>query len=574
MIRNVCKAVLATVAAALLAGCTEPAPEAPPEPPADLIMVGEHIVTMDDAFAGATAVAVRGEQIAAVGDADELLPLAGPETRTVELGERALVPGFIDAHGHVSFVARLIDFVNLSSPPVGPVVNMDDIVRLLSGRIAERELPPGEWLFGYGYDDSLIAENRHPTRDDLDRVSLEHPIALMHVSGHLAAVNSAALAAVGMDSSTPDPAGGVIRRRPGTDEPNGVMEETAASAFTLGQFGQVDAERYEALLRRALDYHATFGITTVQDGGAIPSDIAVMRAAAERERFPVDVVAFAVASTLEDEATLSFSADSAYAGGFRVGGVKFVLDGSPQGRTAWLSEPYTEGPNNAPDDYVAYPSYDIETYKRKVAGLIGRGVPVLVHANGDAAIDAMIEGVAGAVDADALPDHRSVIIHAQLTRPDQLPLVKALGIVPSYYAAHPFFWGDWHRRSFGEERAAFISPTKATLEQGIPFTIHNDAPVVPPDMMRLIHIAVNRTTRSGHVLGADQRLSASQALHAVTLGAAYQYFEEDTKGSITPGKRADLVILGENPLTVDSATLADIPVVETFARGKSVYRLK
>ena len=144
---------------------------------------------------------------------------------------------------------------------------------------------------------------------------------------------------------------------------------------------------------------------------------------------------------------------------------------------------------------MAYPAYDVETYKRQAAGMIQRGVPVLVHANGDAAIDAMIEGVAGAVDADALPDHRSVIIHAQLMRADQLPLVGTLGIVPSYYAAHPFFWGDWHRRSFGEARAAFISPMQATLEAGIPFTIHNDAPVVPPDIMRLIHIAVNRTTR-------------------------------------------------------------------------------
>ena len=571
--RNVCKVALATVAAALIAGCTEePASRMPPEPPADLIVVGEHIVTMDDAFAGATAVAVRGERIAAVGEAGELLALAGPETRTIELGERALAPGFIDAHGHVSFVARLIDFVNLSSPPVGPVLNMDDIVRLLGERIAGRELPPGEWLFGYGYDDSLIAENRHPTRDDLDRVSLDHPIALMHVSGHLAAVNSAALAAVGMNSGTPDPPGGVIRRRPGTDEPNGVMEETAAMTFTLGQFGRVDAKRYERLLRRALEYHAAFGITTVQDGGAIPSDIAVMRAAAEREPFPVDVVAFAVITTLDEGAIDAFREDSGYTGGFRVGGVKFVLDGSPQGRTAWLSQPYSEGPDNAPDDYVAYPAYDVETYKRQAAGLIQRGVPILVHANGDAAIDAMIEGVAGAVDADALPDHRSVIIHAQLMRADQLPLVGTLGIVPSYYAAHPFFWGDWHRRSFGEARAAFISPMQATLEAGIPFTIHNDAPVVPPDIMRLIHIAVNRTTRSGHVLGAEQRLGARDALHAVTLGAAYQYFEEDTKGSITPGKRADLVVLGANPLTAEVSTLADIPVIETIARGESVYR--
>ena len=184
----------------------------------------------------------------------------------------------------------------------------------------------------------------------------------------------------------------------------------------------------------------------------------------------------------------------------------------------------------------------------------------------------MMDGIGAAVSVDAIPDHRSVIIHAQLMRPAQLQRVKALGLVPSYYAAHSFFWGDWHRRSFGEQRAAHISPVKATIEHGIPFTVHNDAPVVPPDMMRLIHITVNRTTRSGYVLGPNQRASVMEALHAVTQGAAYQYFEEDSKGSITPGKRADLVILGANPLDVDPETLADIPVMETFVRGKSVYQ--
>ena len=554
------------------AGCSTPALRAPAPPPADLLFLGDHIVTVDDALAGANAVAVRGDTIVAVGDAEELLALQGSQTRTIQLGERALVPGFIDAHGHVSFVARLIDFVDLSSPPVGPVRDMDDIVRLLRERIARREVPEGEWVFGYGYDDSLLAERRHPTRDVLDRASTGHPIALMHVSGHLAAVNSAALAAVGIDSDTADPPGGVIRRRPNGNEPNGVMEETAAVPFTLGQFGRVGPERYETLLRRALDYHASFGITTVQDGGAILPDVAVLRAAAARDAFPVDVVAYVMANALDDETVDGIRHEPAYNGGFRVGGAKFVLDGSPQGRTAWLSEPYTEGPENASPDYVAYPAYDIAIYKQRVARAIKRGTPVLVHANGDAAIDAMIEGIAGAVDPAALPDHRSVIIHAQLMRPDQLPTVKALGLVPSYYAAHPFFWGDWHCRSFGEARAAHTSPVKATIEHGIPFTVHNDAPVVPPDIMRLIHITVNRTTRSGHVLGPEQRASVEEALHAVTQGAAYQYFEEDSKGSITPGKRADLVILGADPLTADPTTLADIPVIETFARGRSVFR--
>ena len=157
-------------------------------------------------------------------------------------------------------------------------------------------------------------------------------------------------------------------------------------------------------------------------------------------------------------------------------------------------------------------------------------------------------------------------------REDQLHQVKKLGMVPSYYAAHPFFWGDWHRKSFGEERASFISPVARTDELGVPYTIHNDSPVVPPDMMRLLWIATNRETRSGYVLGPEQRATTMQAIHAVTLGAAYQYFEEEEKGSITVGKRADLVILGANPLAVDKSDLKDIPIIETIARGKTVYR--
>jgi len=197
---------------------------------------------------------------------------------------------------------------------------------------------------------------------------------------------------------------------------------------------------------------------------------------------------------------------------------------------------------------------------------------VLAHANGDAAIDMMIDGVAAAQESGEIADHRSVVIHGQLMRADQLDRVKDLGIVPSYYAAHPYFWGDWHRLSFGEERAAYISPLRATIDRGIPFTIHNDSPIVPPDIMRLIWIAVNRKTRSGYVLGPDQRVTVMEALNAVTLGAAYQYFEENEKGSITPGKRADLVILGVNPLTVEPDAIKDIPVLETIARGQTVYR--
>jgi predicted amidohydrolase YtcJ len=211
-------------------------------------------------------------------------------------------------------------------------------------------------------------------------------------------------------------------------------------------------------------------------------------------------------------------------------------------------------------------------YKTGARALIERGVPFLAHANGDAAIDLMLDGVEeGMADITPAPDHRSVIIHAQLMRADQLDRAATLGVVPSFFAAHVFFWGDWHVRSFGEARGTNVSPTGWALARGVPFTLHNDAPVVPPDIMRLLSITVNRTSRSGRVLGPHQRATVMQALHAVTLGAAYQYFEEDTKGSITVGKQADLVILGENPLTADPAELEHIPILETISRGRSVF---
>ena len=538
---------------------------------ADIIFAGDNIVTVDTALPAPNAVAVEGDEIVAVGSRDEVLKFRGESTRVIELGERALVPGFIDAHGHMPFVGQLINMVNLSSPPVGTVNNLADVVDQLKAHIRERRIAPGDWVYGYGYDDSLIAEGRHPNRDDLDRASKQHPISLMHVSGHLAAVNSAALVAKGVNKNTPNPPGGVIRRRPGTNEPDGVMEETAGYIFT-GRGIAGDPETMETLIRQSADLHASYGLTTVQDGGSSLASVALFRKAAARQPFPVDIVAYPVANRLEDEELDGIRLDETYQGAFRVGGIKFVLDGSPQGRTAYLSEPYTEGPPGADKNYRAYLVYPAEEYEKRLARLIRRGMPVLAHANGDGAIDVMIEGVAKAVAGIEMPDHRTVIIHAQLTREDQLHRIKALGVVPSYYAAHPFFWGDWHRKSFGEARAAFISPVARTAELGIPFTVHNDSPVVPPDVMRLMWITVNRKTRSGFVLGPDQRATPMQALHAVTLGAAWQYFEEDRKGSITPGKQADLVILGANPLTVDPDTIKDIPVIETFARGRSVFR--
>lgn len=540
-----------------------------PESTADLIFVGDHIITMDDSEV--TAVAVIGDRIAATGRAEEILSMSGETTRVIELGDRALLPGFIDAHGHFGGVATYSALLDLSSPPVGGIENIDDIVAAIQGWIGDNAIPEGQLIYGVGYDDSLLAERRHPTRDDLDRASTSHPIVIRHVSGHLNAANSLALEQAGIRADTPVPDGGVMRRRPGSREPIGVMEETAMGL--LPGTGAVVSEAQGWQLRRdAAEIYAAYGITTIQESNVSSDYVAALKDRAQTQPFPVDIVTYIMGNPLSDAALEQVSQDTAYSGGVRIGGVKFTLDGSPQGRTAWMSQPYNEGPPGVDPDYVAYPSYDPEAYRRRIDRLLERGVPVLAHANGDEAIELMIDGIDEALRGETMPDHRSVIIHAQLIRPDQLDRVKELGIIPSYYSVHPFFWGDWHRLSFGDERASFISPVKATINRDIPFTIHNDAPIVPPDMMRLVSITVNRETRSGYVLGPEQRATVMEALHAVTQGAAYQYFEEDEKGSITTGKRADLVILASNPLAVAPSRLADVAILETFARGKSVYQ--
>ena len=536
---------------------------------ADLIFVGDNIITMDDNVA--SAVAVIGDRISAVGSREEILAMRDETTQFVDLGARALLPGFIDAHGHFGGVATYSALLDLSSPPVGAMENIDDIVAAIRNWIEVNNVPAGDLVYGVGYDDSLLVELRHPNRDDLDRASTTHPIVIRHVSGHLSSANSLALANYNIGVNTENPAGGIVRRRLGTNEPDGVMEETAMGLLP-GTGILVDEELGWRLRREAADIYASFGITTIQESNVSTSYVDALKQQALEEPFAVDIVTYIMGNPLSDEELELVSHDSDYTGGVKIGGVKFTLDGSPQGRTAWMSQPYDAGPPGVDADYVAYPSYEPDAYRQRVDRLLERGVPVLAHANGDEAIELMIDGIEEALSGEEMPDHRSVIIHAQLIREDQLDRVKQLGIVPSYYAAHPFFWGDWHRLSFGDDRASFISPVKATIERDIPFTVHNDSPIVPPDIMRLVSITVNRLTRSGYVLGPDQRASVLEALYSVTQGAAYQYFEEDEKGSITVGKRADFVVLESNPLTIDPLQLENVGVVETFARGKSVYK--
>ena len=311
-------------------------------PPADTIFFGDNIVTMDPDQPTVEAVAVRGQTIAAAGALDDVMALRGGSTRVVDLGEGALLPGFIDSHGHFLGAGRALDALSLHSPPVGDVTNVDELVMKIRRWITEKNIPPGEMVSGGGYDDSLLEEGLHPTRYDLDRASTDHPIVIGHVSGHLRVANSAALAASNITAATPDPPGGVIRRVAGSMEPNGVFEEYAGRLLVSGGEGPPSQEEFDELVRKSIAVYAGYGTTTIQNGGGTsPQQIRALRAAADREPFDADVAVFTGYRSILDD---SVQYEKAYRNGLRVAGVKFGLDGSPQGRTAWVTEPYNEGP--------------------------------------------------------------------------------------------------------------------------------------------------------------------------------------------------------------------------------------
>jgi predicted amidohydrolase YtcJ len=560
--------LLSTCALAALTACA-PAPRearAPAEA-ADAVYVGAHILTMDPALPSARSLAVRGERIVCVA-ADDACAEGFAGARRVALGARALLPGFVDAHGHVTMLATFVDHANLSSPPVGSVTSIATLQDALRARLAAHPPATGEWLFGWGYDDSLLAERRHPTRDDLDAVSRDVPIAILHVSAHLAVANGAALAFAGVSPATPDPPGGHFRRREGSSEPNGVMEEAALYAV-LGKSGALKSPS-PAQLARALGVYAANGFTLAQDGASGPSDIAALEAAAAEGALQLDVVYYPI---VRDPAQpLPAVPLRELRGRVAWGGMKLILDGSPQGKTAFLTQPYFVPPPGQPADYRGYPMAPQPFVDAALARFLPAGIPVIAHANGDAAEDMLIEAVARAVALAPGRDHRTVMIHAQTVRDDQLDRMKALGMIPSFFSAHAFYWGDWHRDSvLGPERAARISPTRSAQARGLPYTIHNDAPVVPPDAIRLLWATTNRLTRSGKVLGPAQRATTLEALRALTTNGAYQYFAEKERGSLSEGKLADLVVLSHDPLALPRAKLLELKVEETVSRGKVVF---
>lgn len=543
---------------------------------ADIIWFGGPIITVADKTPRAEAVAVKQGRIVAVGSKAEVMKAEqGKATRLVDLAGHVLVPGFVDGHGHLSGVAIQAVSANLLPPPDGPATSIADIQRIMRDFIANAPAAKAGLAIGFDYDDSQLAERRAPTRQELDAVSTTIPIMIIHQSGHLGAFNSLALERAGITAATADPSGGVIQREADGKTPNGVLEESALGLAAYKLFPKSTPDQALAMVGAAQKIYMANGYTTVQDGKTDPQSMAMLTGAAKAGVLKIDVVSYADLVTLHDKPVLQgplFSAN--YTDHFRIGGVKLTFDGSPQGKTAWFTQPYFQVPAGQKPGYAGYPAFPKPGEAQGWVDMAYRNKwQLLIHANGDAAIDALIKTVGSAQAQFGGADRRTVMIHGQYLRANQIAPLKALGVFPALFPMHTFYWGDWHRESVaGPTRAEFISPTRAVRDAGMKLSIHHDAPVTFPNSMRVFDSAVNRTTRSGRVLGPGQRLTPMEALQAMTIWPAYQHFEEASKGSIEPGKLADFVVLDRNPLTVPRTTIKDIKVLETIKAGETVFK--
>jgi len=550
--------------------------------PVDQVYRNGNILTMDSVDSVHAAVAIIADKIVAVGDDATITCLVGDETLVHDLRGRTMVPGFIDAHSHLQDVGVFAKHaVQLYGEPTGTVASVDEIVTRLKERAATT--PPGEWIIGVGYDDTTLPGNRHPTRDDLDRVSTEHKIWIYHMSFHFAVANTLALDGFNITSQTPDPTGGFIYRDPDSGEPTGIL---GGDAMKLGLGFDVpvaDAEIVDAM-QYAGEIYARQGFTTAQAGLTGPLQVKLAaQAYAAGHNMPVRLVVYpdmrATTALIEGRLVIDANIDETM---FTLGATKLMADGSIQTYTGYLREPYYSPPNAQDADDLqpvgqtaqrrGYLRYAPGKMAEVFADLHSRDLQIAVHANGDAAIDQVLDDFAKAQQATPRDDPRLVIIHAQMARDDQLQRMHEMGVVPSFFMLHTFYYGDEHAATFlGPRRAARISPARSAQDLDVRFTFHTDSPVVPVDSMLLLWSAVNRITRNGMELGPEQRISPLEGLRAMTINAAHQYFQETQKGSIEPGKLADLVVLSGNPIE-NPAGIRDVRIDETVVGGKIVYQ--
>ena len=545
--------------------------EVKPQQPRAVIYHGGDILTMDgDRPQYVEAVVTQGEKIVFVGSRKEAIEAYGSNARLIDLKGNTMLPGFIDPHSHFMSAVSMVNQVNVAAPPVGTATSIPQIIEKLKAYQEEKHVPEDGWIVGWGYDQDLIEEHRHITKADLDKAFPKRKVMLIHVSMHGAVLNSQALKWAGIDASTLTPEGGVIARMPGSNEPAGLLMEMAYIPV-FAKLPQPSEEEMLDLTKEAQMMYTRNGYTQAVEGYTHAKDLDFLQKAAAQERLFIDILALPGFTEMDKWFGNPKYPFGKYDNHLKIQACKITIDGSPQGKTALVSHPYHGGGPAGQKDWKGESSITQEQLDAITKKIFDAGIPLHVHANGDGAIDMMIRTIENA-GISARDDRRTVIVHSQFQRPEHLPKYVELGLTPSYFTLHAYYWGDVHVKNIGKEAAFFISPMKAAKQAGLVMSNHTDFNVTPLDPFWVLWSAAVRESRKGMIIGPDQRVDAYTALQALTSGPAYQVFEENRKGRIREGLLADFVVIRNNPLKQKPADLRDNEVLATVKEGRVVYK--
>lgn len=557
---------------------------------ADLVVVGARVHTGARHGPAAQAVAIRGGRIAAVGPASEIRALTGPQTEVLDLAGATILPGMNDAHAHIAQwgASRPPLALDVSPREVTSIADVADRVRA-----AAAEQPPGTWIRGYGWDVGFLAEctadpRRRLTRGDLDAAAPDHPVILADFSLHAVWVNSRAIEIAGVTAATPTPTGGDITRDE-HGEPEGVFSEFAAQNLIQQHVPELTREQRRTAIAAATAELHRLGTTSVTDpalgpgGGSGMLGTETLRAYEDMARdgelgLRVSALLLFGAEgtvTVEDmRAGLEgFEVDAPPGSRLRVGGIKIFGDGIPPLHTAWLHEPYADVPERGS---LVIPGADDAERVAELHELVrlahAAGHQVGIHATGDAAIDATVDAFAAAVARHPRTDTRHYVIHADLTYAETLATMGRHAFGASSQPSIKTAAAHLSALLLGEERASYQWPYRSMLDAGVPLVFSSDAPVVWPDWRQGVAAAVLRTSAAnGIVYGPEERITVEEAIAAYTTGGAWQDFAEHEKGTLEPGKVADLCVLGGDPFTGDPAEIPEMPILATVLDGEPVH---
>lgn len=507
------------------------------------------------------AILIEDSIIKKVGSKEEIMHFKDLSTEIIDLNGKTMMPAFIDSHSH--FIAVANKYLQASLEGCNSIKEVQE--KLLKYKL-ENNIENNKWIVADGYDNNNFLDKKHITKKQIDDVLPNNPVAIKNKSGHSGVINTKGLKILNIDVNTPNPEGGIIGKE--NNELTGYLEENAF----IENIKKVPMPNLTDIIKavsKAEKEYFSYGITTAQEGFMAKELTSIYKEIIKENNLKIDIIAYTekdILNNIKNEFNQNFKK---YYNHIKIQGIKIFLDGSPQAKTAWMRTPYSDK-----KEYYGYGTMNDKDVENALEIAYNEKIQILAHCNGDRAAKQYLDSIEKVNEKtnDNLSKIRPVLIHGQLLGIDQLQLIKKLGVIPSYFIAHVYYFGDIHTKNFGLKRASKISPAKSSLDNQILFTFHQDSPVINPNMFETIWCSISRTTKNGRILGEDERINIIDAIKAVTINGAYQYFEEDIKGSIKEGKKADLIIIDKNPLKIDVSEIKNIKVLETIKNGETVYK--